>query len=355
MDYYSRTFNTLHKPKPDDEIFYKIPYSQLYSFFDYLFLILDFDVKENYSLRTPKNLYIIGTQDTMRVFLGNEKAIDEVSLIVASRYKADKLMTIEEANKFGQQELGFAFDYYFDVKITQLKDALPFIRENGQEDYAKRLKTYQKIITLVQDMLENSNNSLKVDEEAKSRISFFDCCLNARQQLKREIEKENGIMDFNPRFKARNIIVNPNQCFYVMDFKDEKVQDAYKALADKLMNELGIRVIKSGDIFDPSRKNEMVENIWQDIIGSRLVIADISCKNPNVFYELGICDTVGKQVISICNKQSFDKDYHGQFPFDVQQEFTTVYENSYSGVDGMTKKIVKMVDAIINNKPTLVE
>ncbi len=99
----------------------------------------------------------------------------------------------------------------------------------------------------------------------------------------------------------------------------------------------------------------MVENIWQDIVGSRLVIADISCKNPNVFYELGICDTVGKKVIPICNKQSFDDDYQGQFPFDVQQEFTTIYESTYTGVNSMVKKIVKMVDAIINNKPTLVE
>lgn len=229
------------------------------------------------------------------------------------------------------------------------------MKKNGQGNNQERIKKYQKVIDLVQKTLTDGVKNLSSDEDTKSKLSFFNCFLDAYNQLNEEFERKSGIMDFNPRFKARNIVVNPNQCFYVMDFKDERVQEAYEALSKQLMERLGIRVIKSGDIFDPNRKNEMVENIWQDIVGSRLVIADISCKNPNVFYELGICDTVGKKVIPICNEQSFSEDYGGQFPFDVQQEFTTIYKNSYSSISTMTEKIVKMVDAIINNKPILVE
>lgn len=355
MNYYSRTFNTLHKPNLNDKNLYGIQFELFYAFLDYLFLVLDPNIKENYSLKVPKNLYIVGTQKTMRVFMGDDKAIDEVSLIVLDNQPTDQLMTLEEANKFSKQELGFTFDYYFDVKVDQLRSSLLFVTKNGQGSYQERLKKYQEVIDLAQKVLNNGNKDISSDENNKSAIDFFNCFLNAYHQLNEEFERESGIMDFNPRFKARNIVVNPNQCFYVMDFKDTKVQEAYEALSKKLMEKLGVRVIKSGDIFDPNRKNEMVENIWQDIVGSGLVIADISCKNPNVFYELGICDTIGKRVIPICNEQSYVDEYNNQFPFDVQQEFTTIYKNSYSGITSMTEKIVKMVDAIINNKPILVE
>lgn len=355
MEYYSRTFNTLHKPKSNDENLYGLQFEWFYSFLDYLFLVLDPSIKENYSLKAPKNLYIVGTQKIMRVFMGDDKAIDEMNLIVLDKKPTEQVMTLDEANKFSKQELGFKFDYYFDVKVDQLKESIAFVKENGQGTNQERIKKYQKVIDLAQKVLNDDVENIHFDENTKSKISFFNCFLNAYSQLNEEFERKNGVMDFNPRFKARNIVMNPNQCFYVMDFKDARVQEAYEALSKQLMEKLGIRVIKSGDIFDPNRKNEMVENIWQDIVGSRLVIADISCKNPNVFYELGICDTVGKKVIPICNEQSFSEDYNSQFPFDVQQELTTIYKNSYSGITKMTEKIVKMVDAIINNKPIIVE
>ena len=109
---------------------------------------------------------------------------------------------------------------------------------------------------------------------------------------------------------------------------------------------MGIDVIKSGDIFDPRRGNDMVENIWQDIMQSKFIIADLSKKNSNVFYELGICDTVGKTVIPICSKASFNDDYHGKFPFDVQQEYMIIYENGFTGISNLQDEVLKRATAI---------
>lgn len=76
MNYYSRTFNTLHKPALNGKNLYGLQFEWFYSFLDYLFLVLDPSIKENYSLKVPKNLYIVGTQNIMRVFMGDDKAID---------------------------------------------------------------------------------------------------------------------------------------------------------------------------------------------------------------------------------------------------------------------------------------
>lgn len=67
--------------------------------------------------------------------------------------------------------------------------------------------------------------------------------------------------------------------------------------------------IKADEIFAPA--NYITKNIWQLINRSSLLIADITIRNPNVFYELGIAHTIGRDVIII----SQNKD---DIPFDIQ-------------------------------------
>lgn len=360
MEYYSSTFNTLHKIGDDKSIF-EINCGLLYKFLDYLFLIVDLDLKKyNFFLKAPQNILITSNGESFRFFIGNEKAISELNIISARISKDTDLMTLDKASVISTREFGFSFKYYFDIQYSQLTNAMIFIRKKGDATVSDRLNSYQALLDDVVKYVaaKQSNQPLNLEftdmEFQASEASFMNCCLNAQQQLSNQIKKEHFIMDINPKFKARDIVINPKQCFYVMDFNDENVEESYNALSKALMDKLGIRVVKSGDIFDPNRTNEMVENIWQDIMNSRLVIADISCKNPNVFYELGICDTVGKNVLTICNSDSFKKDYSKKLPFDVQQELTTIYENSYSGVSKMVDKIVQMVKAIINDEPIIV-
>lgn len=250
---------------------------------------------------------------------------------------------MEDANDIGVQQLGFKFDCYFDVNINQFKESLTFVKGNFDKSQVEKIKVFGNLFDLMQSVLKNENESI---DASSSSLSFFQCFMMALKQLTDEFERKNGLMDINPRFKARGIVVNPSQCFYVMQFDDEKIQEAHDAIAKKLDDELGIDVIKSGDIFDPHRGNDMVENIWQDIMQSKFIIADLSKKNSNVFYELGICDTVGKTVIPICSKASFNDDYHGKFPFDVQQEYMIIYENGFTGISNLQDEVLKRATAI---------
>ena len=52
-------------------------------------------------------------------------------------------------------------------------------------------------------------------------------------------------------------------------------------------------------------------DVWRGIYGPRLVIADCTGKNPNLFYEIGMAHTIGKPVILITQKQQ-------DVPFDLQ-------------------------------------
>ena len=72
----------------------------------------------------------------------------------------------------------------------------------------------------------------------------------------------------------------------------------YNALIKPTVVEEGFQCIKSDDIYHTSA---VIEDIWENINKAALVIAEISTNNPNVMYELGICHTVGKEVMMVAH------------------------------------------------------
>lgn len=342
MAYYSSTFNTLHKPKESEE-FYNIKSKDFYEFLDSLFLVLDTNIQKfNYSLMTPKNILVSFSKADFRVFLGDEKAIAELNTIAYQTHEQPQLPSLEDANNMGIQQLGFKFDCYFDVSISQFNKSLTFIKENFDKSKVEKLKIFSSLLDLMQSVLKNGSINIST-----SRLSFFNCFMVARHQLMNEFERKRAIMNFNPRFQARNIVVKPNQGFYVLPF-EKGPENAMQAIKDEInSNKLDCELIKSADRFDPTRGNNIVENIWQDICASSFIIADISNRNPNVFYELGICDTIGKNVITLCSRHSLENDYDNRLPFDIATQYTIIYDEDYNGYKKMTEEVVKRIKAIL--------
>lgn len=65
----------------------------------------------------------------------------------------------------------------------------------------------------------------------------------------------------------------------------------------------------------------MLTYIIENILKARVVIANISNRNPNVFYELGIAHMAGKPTILLCRKGS-------EIPFDLQQKYVIFYSTT---------------------------
>lgn len=71
---------------------------------------------------------------------------------------------------------------------------------------------------------------------------------------------------------------------------------------DRYYQEIYVPAIKSAG-FEPVRADELfktgsvVEQIWEQIEKSKVLLADLSGKNPNVFYELGLAHAARKPVV----------------------------------------------------------
>ena len=63
----------------------------------------------------------------------------------------------------------------------------------------------------------------------------------------------------------------------------------------------------TGDLSSPGH---IMDQVWQGIRGADVVVADITGRNPNVFYEIGLAGALGKEVILISQE--------GDAPFDIR-------------------------------------
>lgn len=152
----------------------------------------------------------------------------------------------------------------------------------------------------------------------------------------------------HPIFKAKDLTIDRNMCFCVLPFNDDRLEIFDEIIKPTLEKEFNINVIRSGNIFEPNLN--IMESIWTYINQAGFIIADLSDRNPNVFYELGICHTLGKPVITLLDEESYKKDYESKLPFDISSLNTIFYKNSGAGPQKLVEEIKKNVTALRTGK-----
>jgi hypothetical protein len=85
------------------------------------------------------------------------------------------------------------------------------------------------------------------------------------------------------------------RCFIVMPFSLDWSDDVHRTLSGAC-KATAVQPVRGDDVFTPT---DILVDIWQSINGADFVIADITGRNPNVLYELGIAHTLAKPVLII--------------------------------------------------------
>lgn len=101
--------------------------------------------------------------------------------------------------------------------------------------------------------------------------------------------------------------------------------------------ELGLDCKKADDIWENSA---FIQDIFDLIFTSRVVVADFTGKNPNVFYEVGIAHTLGKTVIPVT--QSLD-----DVPSDLGHHRALKYLPNEQGYKEMIEELKKRLRSLI--------
>jgi hypothetical protein len=83
-----------------------------------------------------------------------------------------------------------------------------------------------------------------------------------------------------------------------------------------------------------------MDDIKDSIARAHIVVADLTRKNANVFYEAGICHAVDKPVLLLA--QSMD-----DVPFDLRHRRVLLYEYSPCGVTRLASVLESHVNSMV--------
>jgi hypothetical protein len=104
-------------------------------------------------------------------------------------------------------------------------------------------------------------------------------------------------------------------CFVIMPFKSP-FDLYYKTLYIPAIKDAKLKHVRADDLFRPSA---IVSDLWKMIQDAEVILAELTTKNANVFYELGLSHAIGKPVILI--SETMD-----DVPFDLQQLRVITYD-----------------------------
>ena len=109
-----------------------------------------------------------------------------------------------------------------------------------------------------------------------------------------------------------------HSCFVVMPFSP-KADLIYREVFKPGIEKAGLSAIRGDEIFGTKR---IMQDVWDSIRKSRVVLAELSGRNPNVLYELGLSHAIGKPVVLVTSSMD-------DVPFDLKDIRCIVYEKDH--------------------------
>ncbi len=138
-------------------------------------------------------------------------------------------------------------------------------------------------------------------------------------------------LSVNPIFKNRNFNLIKQYAFVLMPFTEIWSDIVWEKIKLKV-NSLNFKCKRADDLSG----HNVLEDIWTGINEADIIIADITNKNPNVFYEIGIAHTLGKRVILITQDE-------GTLPFDFRIYRVIFYKCDEDGLSLLCEQIKKFI------------
>jgi hypothetical protein len=137
-------------------------------------------------------------------------------------------------------------------------------------------------------------------------------------------------------FGGGEYVLDSSLCFVLMPFADE-FQAVYDDHIKKVLTDLGLVAQRADEIASTSM---ITWDIWERINKARFIIADMTGRNPNVFYEVGLAHALSKEVILLTRSM-------GDIPFDLQALRFIVYDYTPRGMSEFEKKLRSAAQALM--------
>jgi hypothetical protein len=109
-----------------------------------------------------------------------------------------------------------------------------------------------------------------------------------------------------------------DSCFVVMSFAPP-IGGYFQTIYEPAIKKAGLRAVRAdADIFGTGK---IVDQIWSGINAAKVLVAELTTRNPNVFYELGLAHAKEKPVVLVSSNE-------GDVPFDLKHIRVIYYDTT---------------------------
>lgn len=192
----------------------------------------------------------------------------------------------------------------------------------NREDVIEEYLNYEGIEEIMKRFYNSFNKSSYQD---KYTVSMSPSELNPH--LKR-VSPPPVHQQVTPIFRTEITDIDLKLCFVLMPFKQKWSNRVYKSYIKENVEKIGLKCQRADNLTGQI----IIEDIWAKINECAFIIADVTKRNPNVMYELGIVHTLGKPAILITQDLS-------DIPFDCLHLRHHEYKDDIDGCKDFSERL----------------
>lgn len=147
----------------------------------------------------------------------------------------------------------------------------------------------------------------------------------------------------NPIFRERHFSFDQKLVFVLMPFSEPWSERVWEKISQVILSKF-LRPQRADNRYGAI----VTEDIWKGIVEAKLIICDTTGWNPNVFYELGIAHTLGKNVILLSQPTS-------HLPFDTQGFRHLFYTDEPEGMKKIETELSQWIDYCLSSNTGIVK
>lgn len=140
-------------------------------------------------------------------------------------------------------------------------------------------------------------------------------------------------------FGGGQFTLDPKLCFVLMPFGD-KHQSIYDDHIRPTIESAGLRSQRADEV---AGVKSITWDIWERINCARFLVADLTDRNANVFYEVGLAHALSKDVILVTQSMEF-------VPFDLRSVRCIEYEYTPRGTRAFESKLRGTIDSVMRSE-----
>lgn len=203
----------------------------------------------------------------------------------------------------------------------------------GGGDYAYRFTPHPGFPEIATSRIEEIADRLQITKWEFSRTHWAVKDIDLYRVLEESIT---GVKLAPHVFNFPTHLPREDDLVAVMMPFDQRFNSVYSAL-QSATTEAGLRCQRADEIWkNPHVMDDVIGLIWS----ARVVISDLSSKNPNVFYETGIAHSLGRDVIPIA--QSIE-----DIPFDLRSLRAATYLANGEGLESLKETVTKKLKQLV--------